>query len=404
MRSPVPRLLSQAEMTGRMRDAALDLDESYSQWVRRIVARRGAAKPLISLFDSSVPEPRELLTALVADAFAPPVSNRYTSAFARGNPFVVDWLCAHYGVSRDSIFCTTGATRALSLLYRALVGEGEEILVETPGFDLFQDLAHHAGRRVSTFVRGGPVFSLDARAIEERLTPATRLVVLSNLHNPSGEAAPYGVLREIAALAERRDLIVVVDEVYGDYAGPEVRPTHAAALSPRFIGISSLTKNFGLSSLRCGWIVGDPVILARVRDLAGRVEFGISNLSHAVAALVLENSGVFAAYSQAMVAEARAVIGGYFADWRREGLIDGRLPPYGCIAFPRLPDIDDSAAFAAWLGERTGVVVAPGDYFGAPGHVRIGFACEPDLLDEGLRLLGEGLRTYGRIAKQAARA
>ncbi|PAL22708.1 pyridoxal phosphate-dependent aminotransferase [Sphingopyxis sp. GW247-27LB] len=387
-----------------MRDAALDLDESYSQWVRRTVARRGAAKPLISLFDSSVPEPRELLTALVADAFAVPVSSRYTSAFAQGNPFVVDWLCAHYGVSAEGVFCTTGATRALSLLYRALVGEDEGILVETPGFDLFQDLAHHAGRKVSTFVRGGPAFALDVRAIEERLTPETRLVVLSNLHNPSGEAAPYEVLRDIAALAERRDLIVVVDEVYGDYAGREVRPVHAAALSPRFVGISSLTKNFGLSSLRCGWIVGDPAILARVRDLAGRIEFGISNLSHAVAALVLENSAVFTAYSQNMVAEARGVIGGYFADWRRDGLIDGRLPPYGCIAFPRLVDIGDSAAFAEWLGDRTGVVVAPGEYFGAPGHIRIGFGCEPDLLDEGLRLLGEGLRSYGRAAQRSATA
>jgi aspartate/methionine/tyrosine aminotransferase len=382
----------------------LGLDESYSQWVRRVVARTGAgtAGPLIPLFDSSVPEPRELLTALVARAFAPPVSNRYTSAFARGNPFVVDWLRAHYDVPAENLFCTTGATGALSLLYRALTGPGEHILVETPGFDLFRDLAFHSGRTVGTFVRAGPAFGIDAGAIEAALTPQTRLVVLSNLHNPSGEAVSYDDLRDVAALADRRHLIVIVDEVYGDFAGPDVRPTHAAALSPRFVSVSSLTKNFGLSSLRCGWIVGDPAILARVRDLAGRVEFGVSNLSHAVAALVLENSAAFADHARTMIAGGRPVIDGYFDAWRREGLIDGRLPPYGCIAFPRLVGIDDSAAFARWLADRAGVAVAPGEYFGAPGHVRIGFACEADVLDQGLRRLGEGMRDYRGTARRSA--
>lgn len=385
-----------------MSETVQDIDGSYSQWVRRIVARKTGGGQMIPLFESSVPEPRELLTNLVGEAFAPPVTNRYTSAFARGNPYVVEALSGQYGVSADQILCTTGATSAISLLYRALVSEGEEILAESPGFDLFQDLARQAGIAFRTFRRVGPQFSLDIGEIERRLTPATRLVILSNLHNPSGYAIPHAVMLQLAALAERKKLTVVVDEVYGDYASADARPTHAASLSPNMVSVSSLTKIFGMSTLRCGWLIADTKLLDPVRLLAGRTEFGVSNLAHAVAALVLERRDIFMSYSETTLALARSVIEPYFATWREQGLIEGDLPPFGCVAFPRLIGVKNSVAFADWLAERSNVVVAPGEYFGAAGHVRIGFGFEPDRLETGLRLLGEGLEAYAKPAQRAA--
>jgi aspartate/methionine/tyrosine aminotransferase len=387
-----------------MSETVQEIDGSYSQWVRRIVARKGAPGGMIPLFESSVPEPRELLTRLVAEAFASPVTDRYTSAFARGNPFVVEALCRHYGVSPANILCTTGASSAISLLYRALVGEGEEILVETPGFDLFQDLARQAGIAFRTFPRIGGEFALHVEEIERRLRPETRLVILSNLHNPSGWAVSHPVMLELAALADRKNLTVVVDEVYGDYASPEARPVHAAALSRRLVSVSSLTKNFGLSTLRCGWMIADPGILDAVRLLAGRTEFGVSNLAHAAAALVLERREPFLEYSGAIVARARSVIEPYFEKWRAEGLIEGRLPPFGCVCFPRLVGVENGVAFADWLAERSDVVVAPGEYFGAPGHVRLGFGFEPGKLDIALSRLDEGLRAYSASVREVARA
>lgn len=370
-------------------------NESYAQWVRRAVARgRASGSNIIALFDSSVPEPRELLGKLVTDAFAPPINARYTSAFAGGNPFVVEHLCAAYGVTADHLLCTTGATGALSLLYRALAGPGGHVLVETPGFDLFQDIARCHQIAVDTFTRTGADFAIDLDEIEARLRPDTGLIVLSNLHNPSGVVVPHATLVQLAALAERHDLRVVVDEVYGDFVDASDRPCHAASISPRFISVSSLTKTYGLSTLRCGWIVADPAVLAPVRELGERVEFGISNLAHAVAALVLDNATRFRSYSQAMLAGARPMAEKFFAGWRGLGLIEGELPRYGCIAFPRLTGIADTVAFSEWLSDRTGVIVAPGEYFGAPGHIRIGFALPPETLGDGLQMLGEGLRAF----------
>lgn len=368
---------------------------SYAEWVRRAVAplhTRG--KEIVALFDSSVPEPRDLLTSLVAAGFAEPVTPFYVSAFSRGNPFVVAHLARRYGVDPERILCSTGATGALSLIYHALTVPGDHVVIETPGFDLFQGLARDARLDISLFERAAPDFDVDVDAIEAALRPNTRLVVLSNLHNPTSMIVSQASLAALAQLAERRGLLVVVDEVYSDYADRSARLRPAATLSPNFISVSSLTKIYGLSTVRCGWVVADPSALAPVRAISEKFEFGISNLAHAAAALVFEHEDRFAAYTGQVLDRVRPVMAERFASWRADGLIEGGMPPFGCIAFPRLVGIDDTEAFAEWLSERSGVVVAPGEYFGAPGHIRIGFAQPDAALARGLEALDTGLRAY----------
>lgn len=379
-------------------------EESYAQWVRAAIARtRASGGRLVALFESSVPEPVDLIQQIVARAFADPVTSRYTSAFSGGNPYVVDHLASAYGVGADHILCTTGATGALSLIYRSLVRPGERILVEAPGFDLFDGIARDCDIRVDHFSRRPPLFGFDPAEIEAKLRPDTRLVVLSNLHNPSGMAADHEALVALARIAEARGVLVLVDEVYGAYADSQARPCPAASLSPSLISVSSLTKIFGLSTLRCGWIVARPDVLGPVREMSEKFEFGISNLAHAVAALVLDETERFRDYAFGVIASARPTIQSRFAQWRGEGLIEGELPPFGCISFPRLVGIDDTIAFSDWLSERCGVIVAPGEYFGAPGHVRIGHALPVEDLTHGLDQLGEALRVFRGKAGEAAR-
>lgn len=346
------------------------------------------------LFDSSVPEPTELLREIVAEAFGQPISDRYVSAFLGGNPLALEAIARRYGVARADVLGTAGATNGIALIYRALVAPGEHILVETPGFDLFQDLAAERGIRVGHFARTGERFAPDLAALERGLQPDTRLIVLSNLHNPSGMALSRDDLEALAAIVEPRGIRVIVDEVYADYAGDGGGTTPAAALSPMFISVSSLTKIFGLSTLRCGWIIAEPATMAAIRATSDRSELSISNLAHAVAALVLERADLFTAHWQHILAGTRPVMRQALEGWTAEGLATGRMPDHGCIAFPRLTGIDDDAAFAEWLIERHGVIVAPGTFFGAPGHVRIGFGGDAASLAEGLAAFTEGLRRY----------
>ncbi|MES2059150.1 MAG: pyridoxal phosphate-dependent aminotransferase [Pseudomonadota bacterium] len=367
--------------------------QSYAQWVRQAIGlARGKGTPVISLFESSVPEPRALLRAAVAATVEPDFGHFYVSAFSGGNPFVIDMLAARYGVARDQILGTTGATGGLSLLYGAFTRPGDHILVETPGFDLFQDLAATRGVAIGTFTRRAPDYGIDPAEVEARLRPETRLIVLSNLHNPSGMALDHEVLVRLAEIAERRGVLLVVDEVYGDYADASVRPGPAVALSPAVVSVSSLTKIYGLATLRCGWIVGAASVVEAVRDLGSRLEFGISTLSHAVAARVIEDSAPFLAHSQGVIARSRPLIARWLAEMRAEGLVEGDLPEAGCIFFPRLVGVDDTEAFAAQLIEERGVIVAPGEYFGAAGHVRIGFGLQPGVLEPALEILADALR------------
>lgn len=372
------------------------LQQSYAQWVRKAIdiSRRSGGQA-VSLFDSSVPEPRELLRQAVADSVAPEFSPYYVSAFLRGNRFVVERLAETYNVATEQVLCTTGASTALSLLVRALAEPGDRVLIETPGFDLFTTLAVDAHLDIGYFQRTGPDYSIDVEMLASAITPRTRLIILTNLHNPSGMALDYSILERIAALAEARGVLVLVDEVYGDYASPLARPCAAASLSPALVSVSSLTKSFGLAAVRCGWIVGSREVVDAVREVNARIEFGVSNLAHAVAAQILFNPEPFMAYSSDGVARSRPALEQWFAQSSADGLVAGKLPEAGCICFPALPGVRDTEAFSNWLVKRYGVVVAPGEYFGQPGHIRIGFVQPEGHLERGLSALSEALRIYG---------
>jgi len=368
---------------------------SYARWIRRELGRaRSGQGSAITLFDSSVPEPVDLLRETITTGFSTPITSRYTSAFVDGNPYVIEKLAERYQVPREHVLCTTGATGALSLIYRALMTRGDRVLVEQPGFDLFHGIALSYGYGVDYFSRRGSNYAIDPGEVAARIRPETRLVVVSNLHNPSGMVADQSVLKELAAIAELNDIYVVVDEVYGDYATAAVRPRAAAQISPRLISVNSLTKIYGLSTLRCGWIVAAPTPLAPIRALSEEVEFGVSNLAHAVAALVLEHSREFTDYSNEIIGRCRPLIEAHWKSWQADGLVEGELPQFGCVCFPKLVGIEDTEAFSTWLADRSGVIVAPGEFFGAPGHIRIGFAQLQGRLERALDLLTAGLKDY----------
>ncbi|HEX7822326.1 MAG TPA: pyridoxal phosphate-dependent aminotransferase [Sphingobium sp.] len=365
---------------------------SYAQWVRRAIrlARNGSV-PIVSLFDSSVPEPRHLLQESISKTTLPDFSPLYVSAFGGGNPHVLSSLATQYQVSEEQVLCTTGATSSLGLIISTFGRPGDHILVESPGFDLFADLAEDRGMIVDTIDRRPPEYSFDIKQIEARILSNTRLILLSNLHNPSGMALDYMFLAQLARLAEKRGIIVVVDEVYGDYATLEERPSPACALSPAIISVSSLTKFHGLATLRCGWIVGATPVIREIRAFSTRLEFGVSNLAHAVAAQVLREPQVYVDYTNTTLAASRPIVDNWFAELSAEGLVEGVLPRSGCIFFPRLPHVADTISFAETL-IASGVIVAPGEYFGAPGHIRIGFATAAEALAPALGIVTEALR------------
>ncbi len=374
--------------TGRADD--LFAAASYSEFGRAAIRARTADPDLAILFDSTTSEPAEQLISVVREAFSAQISPRYVSVFADGNPFAVAALCKRYGFSADQVMTTTGATGAIALVLRALVGPGDEVLVEEPGFDIHPRMAAEFGAKVLSFRRPAPDFRLDLDDFASQLTDRTRVVLITNLHNPSGV---YLTPAEIAAAAEAAasvGAVLVVDEVYADYAVDAGDPP-AASLGRNVITVSSLTKVFGLFAVKFGWLAAAPDLVARIRAAAPDGDMGVSKLSHAVAAHVLEAPQVFEDHWKRVLASTRAPVVAAAEKLIAAGLIEGEVPPYGCMYFPRIVGVDDTLALGRRLFEDHGVLVVPGEFFGAPGYIRIGFGADPQMIETGLARLAAGL-------------
>ena len=109
-------------------------------------------------------------------------------------------------------------------------------------------------------------WAIDPEEIRRCITPNTRLIVITNLHNPTSVLTPESVLREIGEIARSVGALVLVDEVYLD-AVYENTPRTSFHLGPEFVVTSSLTKVYGVSGLRCGWILAQPDLAWKMRRL-----------------------------------------------------------------------------------------------------------------------------------------
>lgn len=379
-----------AEAQRRAEADALFAADSYADWTRGALRARAADPDLAILFDSTISEPLEELSEVARAAFSPMLTSRYVSVFADGNPYAVQALARRYGLNPSQILTTTGATGALNLVLRALLKAGDEILVETPGFDIHSRMAAEIGARVTMVERPAPVFRIDPDAVRARLTPRTRLLLITNLHNPSGAYLPPAEIATLAAALAPAGVVLVVDEVYADFAADDGAPP-AALLGANVITVSSLTKVWGLFGLKFGWLAAAPELIEAIKAGAPEGDMGVSKLSHAVAAHVLEAPAPFEAHWRRTLAQTRPLVARAAETMRRSGVIEGETPEFGCMYFPRIVGVEDTRGLARRLFEQHRVLVAPGEYFGAPGHLRIGFGADAAMIATGLERLEAGL-------------
>lgn len=372
-------------------DAVLN-DDSYSRWVRTTMKAVAAAPDAAVLFDSTIREPTDLLAGVVRRAFDGGVTDRYESVFAEGNRFAVAAVAARYGVAPTQVIGTTGATSAMGLLLRTLVARGDNVLIEHPCFDLLPTLARDAGATITAVPRRAPDYAVDPAEVARLIKSNTRLIVLTQLHNPSGAVLDPATLKALGAVARKAGVPILVDEAYADFVGEGVS---AVQYGPEFISVGSLTKVQGLFALKCGWAVAAPEIIARVHAANPQGDLGVSKLTHAIAALVLEDRGPFDAHWRGVLDRARPVVEARTSVMATEGLLAGAFPAKGCMYFPSVVGVSDTRAFARWLWSEHGVAVAAGEFFGQAGHIRIGFGGgQPAALDEGLLRLANALRAY----------
>jgi aspartate/methionine/tyrosine aminotransferase len=209
--------------------------------------------------------------------------------------------------------------------------------------------------------------------------------MLTNPHNPSGSLTDDATLLAIGRLASQVRAYVLVDEVYLDTVVP---PRESAALlSMGFVATSSLTKSFGLSGLRCGWIVASPEMAERCWRLNELFGVAQAHPAERLSCIALEWLDEIAAEIPAHLAANRALANEFFA-----GRSDLEVAPmvHGLSAFPRLPG-GDPDALEARLRDHYDTAIVPGRFFGLADHFRIGVGGPSEMVAEGLKRLGKAL-------------
>jgi aspartate/methionine/tyrosine aminotransferase len=305
-----------------------------------------------------------------------------------GWPPLVDAIARRFGVDAERVTTAPGASGANFMALGALLRPGDRVLVEWPGYDPHAGAARLLGARVSTFGRGWDRrFRLDPDAVAAALTPDTRAIVLSNLHNPSGAYAEPDALLAVGELAESVDAKVLVDEVYLDVVdGLDRSP--AATRSDTFISTSSLTKSYGLSGLRIGWILADAGTIERCRRVRDVLDAVGPIPTAALGELAFRQMDELLSRARGILAPNVAVLREFMAV-RNE--LDWIEPVGGSVAFPRLLDVEDAEPFVDMARETFGVAATPGRLFGAPAHFRVALAVEADRFAAALEALGSAL-------------
>jgi aspartate/methionine/tyrosine aminotransferase len=366
--------------------------EEFLPWIKNRYVRLHGQSGFFNLMNSGICEPRDVLRHLL-DEQRSALAALLAESNEWGHPALRAALRRRYELPPETDFVlTAGATAGFWLTCRALLSPGDRVLVEMPVYEPLRLVPARLGAQVDFLPRRAEsAYQVDPSEVAQRMTPRTRLVILTNLHNPTGAALDEEVLQQVAEAARSRspEARVVVDETFHDFL-PQ-RPKPAARLGPAFITVNTLTKVYGLGLLRCGWVLADAEVLARVRaawlDVAG---IG-SRLTEALAALALDQSGRLDAHWQSVLAGNRPMVDELLGPLVKEGLLQGNVTPPGCICFPKVVGVADTVEWARRLAADFGVYVVPGEFFLAPGHVRLGFGGDPAVLAGSLARLAEAL-------------
>jgi aspartate/methionine/tyrosine aminotransferase len=308
-----------------------------------------------------------------------------------GYPPLVQAIASRYRVATESIVTAAGTTFANHLAMAALINPGDEVLFEHPAYEPMLAVAHYLGARVKRFSR---TFENGFRILPEELealtSSSTRLIVITNLHNPSGVLIDDSTLKQIGEIARRVGARVLIDEVYIETLFEE-SPRTVFHLGNEFVVTSSLTKAFGLSGLRCGWIFAQPELARSMWLLNDLFAATAVHAGERLSVLAMQQLPEIAARSKQLLDRNRRILN-EFLDTRED--LEVIRPEFGTVMFPR-ERRGTADELCRLLREKYETSVVPGTFFEMPAHFRVGFAGDTDMLEAGLDRLGKALDEIG---------
>jgi aspartate/methionine/tyrosine aminotransferase len=303
---------------------------------------------------------------------------------------LMERLAAKSGAPEENIVYTLGTSMANYLALSVLVERGDEVLIEQPTYDPLLAILHHLGAKLERFERRPDKgFRIGLGEMERRIGAKTKLIVLCNLHNPSSAFTDDTTLRQLGTMAAKVGARVLVDEVYLETLF-DTPSRSSFFLGPNFVTTNSLTKAYGLSGIRCGWVLAQPDVCARMWQLVDITYGSPVHPAERMAIAALDHLDKIRSRAKLLLDTNRAIVNDMLKS-RPE--IDCEPSQYGTTVFPRLKR-GRVADFVKLLREDFETSVVPGEFFEQPQHFRLGFCGTTETVREGTARVAAALEAY----------
>jgi len=311
---------------------------------------------------------------------------------AYGDPELIGAIAERSRVPEKNVVPVTGASTGIFIALATAIQRGDAILVEHPVYDPIQRVAAFLGLKVTPILRSpDSSFAPSPNEIASALDRGVRAVVLTNLHNPSGQYLSREAVLDIANTCADSGATLIIDEVYLDAAHlTSDQPIWTAAgLADNVIAINSLTKVYGLGGLRVGWLIADPARAERARTTMDLLAVDNPAPSASLAIEAFARIGRLEDRYRRFHQEGQLVFRRWLA---AESLVRG-YPNQGAIfEYLRLPEGVTSGRLNDLLVKEYETQVVPGYFFGQDDHVRMSVALPPADLQEALSRISCALR------------
>lgn len=304
-----------------------------------------------------------------------------------GNPRLRALVADRYGVESDRVIITAGVQEGIALALFGLVDPGDEVLVPTPAFPVYETLARLAGGRVTHYpLTAATRFRPTWEAIEQRLTASTRLVVVCSPGNPTGATATAGEWAAIAEGCRSAGVLLLSDEIYSQLR-PDVGHPSMAALNDDAVVLDGLSKSHSLAGWRLGWLLAPSALVPSLLALHQHLVTSASTLVQeaALAAFETDEGRAFPSTLRESVMQKRTKALNRLTDAGWEHVAgDGAF-----YLWMRVPGFDDELELATRLMHEALVVTIPGRAFGEAGrgYLRLSVSAAEDDLEQALTRL-----------------
>jgi aminotransferase len=312
-------------------------------------------------------------------------------------------LKKEYGLdyTGDEIVVTAGVQESITLLMLALVNPGDEVMITSPRFTTYDTAVGFAGGvpvPVPTFEKDD--FALDINEIESRITPKTRMFVLVSPNNPTGAVTPPDVIRKIADLAIKHDIIIVSDEIYAKiiYDGHEhLSIATVPGMKERTITLNGFSKTYAMTGWRVGYLAAPADFVTRVTEVRHTLSINTCTVSQYAALAAI--TGPFEPI-QAMIdeyAERRAFLLPALDEMGLTyGVPGGAFYVYINVAGTGMT----TPEFCEKLLRETGVMLFPGTMFGDhnPNYIRMSFLQPLDKIKDAVARMKDFMAKHAKAA------